>query len=59
MKLPAEGYSLRIFIGESDQYHGKATFETIVLKAQELILAGITVTKGIMGYGAGSRIHTS
>ena len=59
MKLPEEGVLLRIFIGESDQCEGKALYEQIVLKARELNLAGATVIKGVMGFGAHSRLHTA
>ncbi len=59
MKLPEEGSLLRIFIGESDSCKGKALYEQIVLKARELNLAGATVTRGIMGYGASSRMHSA
>jgi uncharacterized protein len=59
MKLPEEGLLLRIFIGESDSHHGKALYEQIVLKARELNLAGATVVRGIMGFGATSRLHTA
>jgi hypothetical protein len=59
MKLPEEGMLLRIFIGESDNYRGKALYEQIVLKAREMNLAGATVTRGIMGFGADSRMHTA
>ena len=59
MKLPEEGMLLRIFIGESDNYGGKALYEQIVLKAREMNLAGATVTRGIMGFGADSRMHTA
>lgn len=59
MKLPEEGMLLRILIGESDRYKGKALFEQIVLKARELNLAGATVLRGMMGYGADSRIHSA
>lgn len=59
MKLPEEGMLLRIFIGESDQYQGKALYEQIVLKARELNLAGATVLRGMMGFGADSRMHTA
>ncbi|MEE9614980.1 MAG: DUF190 domain-containing protein [Thermodesulfobacteriota bacterium] len=59
MKLPEEGSLLRIFIGESDTYNGKALYEEIVLKARELNLAGATVLRGIMGFGAHSRLHTA
>jgi PII-like signaling protein len=59
MNVPEEGVSLRIFIGESDQWHGKPLYEAIVLKARELHLAGATVLRGPMGFGATSRLHTA
>ncbi len=59
MKLPEEGMLLRIFVGETDQYKGKALYEQIVIKARELNLAGATVTRGIMGFGADSRMHSA
>jgi PII-like signaling protein len=58
MMLPAEGYLLRIFIGESDRHDGKLLYEWIVLKAREVGLAGATVMRGMMGFGAHSRLHT-
>ena len=57
MKLPEEGILLRIFIGETDRIHGKALYEQIVLKARELGLAGATVIRGTMGFGASSQVH--
>lgn len=59
MKIPSEGYLLRIFIGESDQWHGRPLYEAIVFKARELHLAGATVLRGPMGFGANSRLHTA
>ena len=59
MKLPEEGMLLRIFLGESDTYKGKPLYEQIVLKAREMNLAGATVLRGIMGFGADSRMHTA
>ncbi len=59
MKLSEEGMLLRIFIGEGDKYHGKPLYEQIVLKAKELGLAGATVIRGMMGFGADSRMHSS
>ena len=50
---------LRIFIGESDRVSGIPLYEAIVNRARELNLAGATVLKGIMGFGANSRIHTT
>ncbi|MGB5985083.1 MAG: DUF190 domain-containing protein [Desulfobacterales bacterium] len=59
MKLPSEGQLLRIFIGEGDRYQGKPLYEWIVLKAREEGLAGATAMRGMMGFGANSRIHTA
>lgn len=59
MVLPEQGHLLRIFIGESDKYNGKPLYEWIVQKARENGIAGATVVRGIEGFGAHSRIHTS
>ncbi len=59
MNLPEEGTLLRIFIGESDKHNGKSLYEQIILKARELHLAGATALKGLMGFGADSRMHSS
>ncbi len=59
MQLPQEGTLLRVFIGEADKHEGKPLYEWIVLKAREQGLAGATVLRGIMGFGANTRqIHT-
>jgi len=59
MQLPQKGSLLRIFIGEADKHEGKPLYEWIVLKAREHELAGATVLRGMMGYGANTRqIHT-
>jgi PII-like signaling protein len=59
MKIPEQGVLLRIFVDENDHHKGTLTYERIVMKARELNLAGATVTKGIMGFGADSKIHTT
>ena len=59
MHLPENALLLRIFIGESDRYRHGPLYEAIVLKAREMHLAGATVLRGPMGYGASSRIHTA
>jgi len=59
MKLEGEGQLLRIFVGESDRWHGRPLYEAIVFRAREAGLAGATVLRGLMGYGAKSRIHTA
>jgi PII-like signaling protein len=59
MTLPSSGEILRIYIGESDRWHHQPLYEAIVLKAREAGLAGATVLRGAMGFGASSRLHTA
>lgn len=59
MKLEGQGKLLRIFIGESDTWHGKPLYQAIVHRLREEGLAGATVLRGIEGFGASSRIHTA
>ncbi|HEX6208967.1 MAG TPA: DUF190 domain-containing protein [Actinomycetota bacterium] len=59
MRIEGEGKLLRIFIGESDTWHGKPLYQAIVERAREEGLAGATVIRGIEGFGAHSRIHTA
>lgn len=59
MKLPAEAELLRIFIGESDKHGHRCLYEVIVEEARRRGLAGATVLRGMLGYGASSRIHTA
>lgn len=59
MQTPQDAVLLRIFLGESDRWEHKPLYEAIVMKARELHLAGATVLRGPMGFGAASRIHTA
>jgi len=59
MKLPSEAQLVRIFIGENDKYEGRPLYEVIVEEARRRGMAGATVLRGILGFGAHSRIHTS
>jgi PII-like signaling protein len=59
MKMEGEGQLLRIFIGESDRWEGKPLYEAIVETARRQGLAGATVIRGIEGFGADSRMHTT
>jgi len=59
MRLPKEGQLLRIFIGEKDKWNGKPLFEEIVHLARKEGLAGATVLKGFLGFGAKSHLHTA
>jgi len=59
MKLPEDAMLLRILIGESDRWHHQPLYEALVFKARELGLAGATVLRSPMGFGASSRMHTA
>ena len=57
MELQGQSKLLRIFVGEVDRVGHQLLFEAILLAAKEKGLAGGTVLKGIMSFGASSRIH--
>jgi len=59
MRLEGEGKLLQLFIGESDRWHGKPLYQAIVERVRQEGLAGATMLRGIEGFGADSRIHTS
>jgi PII-like signaling protein len=59
MRIEGEGKLLRIFVGESDTWHGKPLYDAIVELARREGLAGATVIRGMEGFGAHSRLHTS
>ncbi|HWE16546.1 MAG TPA: DUF190 domain-containing protein [Hyphomicrobiaceae bacterium] len=59
MHLPQDAMQLRVFIGENDRHQHRPLYEAIVLAAREQGLAGATVIRGPMGYGASSRLHTA
>lgn len=58
-QLPTEAVLLRIFLGESDRHDGQPAYEAIVLAARRHGLAGATVLRGPMGFGASSHLHTA
>lgn len=59
MTLPRDAMLLRIFIGEDDKFERRPLYETIVLKAREMHLAGATVVRGAVGFGHSSHLHTT
>jgi len=50
---------LRIFVGELDKFHHQPLYEAIVMFAKKNGMAGATVLRGLMSYGANSMIHTA
>lgn len=59
MQLPAASLLLRVFVGESDRHDGQPLHEALVLTARQHGLAGATVLRASLGYGAASRLHTA
>lgn len=59
MKLQGRALRLTIFVGEDDMWHHKPLHHEIVHRAHTAGLAGATVLRGVEGYGASSRIHTT
>lgn len=57
-RFKGERTLMRIFIGESDKYHGKPLYEALIQRMREKGLAGATVLRGVAGYGASSTVHT-
>jgi PII-like signaling protein len=58
MEIKSKASVLRIFISSTDKDGHQSLHESIVFKAREAALAGATVTKGILGFGASSVIHS-
>lgn len=59
MELNGDSKLLRIFIGEADKIGHQCLYEAILMAAKKQGLAGCTVTRGIMSYGASSRVHAA
>ncbi len=59
MKIEGRGKLLRIYVGESDVWHGRPLYQAIVERVRAEGLAGATAIRGIEGFGADSRLHTS
>jgi PII-like signaling protein len=56
--LVGERVLMRVHIGERDRYQGAPLHEAIVALLRERHLAGATVLRAIMGFGATARVHT-
>jgi len=59
MDIVGPGRRLTIYIGEADKWHGRPLAQAIVERLRKEGIAGATVTRGVLGYGANSRMHTA
>jgi PII-like signaling protein len=57
-RFEGERTLMRVHIGESDKWHGKALYEALVELFRREGLSGATVLRGVGGYGSTSRYHT-
>lgn len=57
VRIEGKAKLMRIFIGESDRWQDKPLHETLVTAMRAHDLAGVTVYRGISGYGAHRRVH--
>jgi PII-like signaling protein len=59
MELNGEAKLLRITVGSCDRVNGTPLYEVLVYGARKFGMAGATVTKGVMGFGRDSVVHTA
>jgi uncharacterized protein len=59
MKIEGTGLLARIYVGESDTWHGRPLYEAIVHLLRDRGMAGATVIRGIEGFGAKQHLHTT
>jgi PII-like signaling protein len=59
MKLEGTGLLVRIYLGESDRWHGKPLYQAIVELLRSRGIAGATVLRGIEGFGAKQHVHST
>ena len=59
MQKESTAILLRIFIGESDKYHGKALYQHLTEFLRKNHYSGVTVLRGITGFGRASKVHSS
>ncbi len=57
-KFEGERTLMRIHIGESDKWHGKLLYEVIVEMLRKDGFSGVTVLRGVGGFGGSSVYHT-
>lgn len=59
MQLQYDSKLLRIFVGEADKHAHRPLYEAILFEARNQQMAGCTVMRGIMSFGASAHVHTT
>ncbi|ADG81460.1 hypothetical protein Tfer_2415 [Thermincola ferriacetica] len=59
MDITGKGKLLKIYLGETEKWKGKSLYHQLVLKLKEEGIAGVTVYRGIEGYGADKVLHSA
>jgi uncharacterized protein len=59
MQKESSAVLMRIFVGESDKYNGKNLYQFLVEWLRKNHFAGVTVLRGISGFGKASKLHTT
>ena len=59
MTMTGEALLVRIYVGESDHHEGRPLYDAIVRLLRERAVRGVSVFRGIEGYGRSSRVHTT
>ncbi len=59
MELNGECKLMKIYVSEDSKYKGHNLYHALVLKLREIGMAGVTVTRGIEGFGQEKRLHTA
>ncbi len=58
MRRQSKAQILTVYVGEQDTWHGKPLYAALVTRLKEAGIAGVTVLRGVEGYGAHHKIHT-
>ena len=57
LKIEGKAQMMRIFLSEEDRWKSKPLYEALVEAMRANDIAGVTVYRGILGYGAHRRMH--
>ena len=57
--IEGDRFVMRIYVREGDKHNGRAVYHEIVDLLHDEKAAGVTVLRGIAGFGAGSSVHSS